>query len=81
MPADVNTLTLILGKITTNLDPVPPWNGAVHVLCTIIANVITSVTEAEIAVVFKNCQACLAARNVLTKMAHDQPPTPIEVDN
>ena len=37
-----------------NLDPIPPINGSVHILCTIITNFIASATEAEIEAVFRN---------------------------
>ena len=68
-------------KLTPNLDPPPPWNGAVHVLCHILLQVMASATEAEIGAVFKNCQDYLSMRTALQEMGHPQPPTPVEVDN
>ena len=68
-------------KLVPNIDPPPPWNGAVHVVCSIIANVMSSATEAEIAAVFKSCQACVSIRTALIEMGHPQLPTPFEVDN
>ena len=52
-------------KLAPNTDPPPPWNGAVHVMCSIIANVMSSATEAEIAAVFKSCQECVSIRTAL----------------
>ena len=68
-------------KLTPDLDPPPPWNGAVQVLCHILPHVVASAIEAEIGTVFKNCQACLSMRTALQEIGHPQPPTPVEVDN
>ena len=68
-------------KLTPNNDPSPPWNCAVHILCQILSNVMSSTTLAEIAAVFANCKECLVIRQSLVEMGHPQPATPIEVDN
>ena len=84
MPADSDTSTFkpsTTTKLTPNHDPSPPWNGAIHILCQILSNVMSSATEAEISAVFANCKKCLAIRQALVEMGHPQPATPIEVDN
>ena len=63
------------------LEPLPPSNGAVHVLYTILKSIMTSATEAEIAAIFVNCQECIHLRNTLEDLGYPQPPTHIQVDN
>ena len=64
-----------------DLEPIPPINDAVHILCTIIKNVIASATEAEIKAVFRNAQDAVMLRQALEYMGYPQPATSIEVDN
>ena len=51
----------------TNL---PPINGAVHVLCTILKNVVASATEAEVGAVFVNCQDFVSIHHTLEDLGH-----------
>ena len=84
MPTDSVNSTFnpsITNKLTPNNDPSLPWNGAVHIICQILSNVISSATEAEIATVFANFKECRVIRQALVEMRHPQPATPIMVDN
>ena len=56
-------------------------NGAVHVLCVILKNVMGSAAETEIAATFDNAKEALPLRQTLKFLGHPQPPTPIQVDN
>ena len=66
-----------------NLAPVsqPPLNGAVHVLCCRIRNVMASAAEAEVGALYENGQEVAAMRNTLLDMGFKQPPTAIKTDN
>ena len=66
--------------LSSNTDE-PPINGAVHVLCVVLKNVMASAAEAETGAVFKSCQAAVSLRETLTEMGHPQPATPVHVDN
>ena len=57
-------------KLAPNTEPPPPWNSAVYVMCSIIADVMSSTTEAKIAAEFKSCQACVSIRTALIEMGH-----------
>ena len=59
----------------------PPFNGAVHVLCVVLKNVMVSTTESETGAVFVNCQEAVSLRETLIEMSHPQPATPVHVDN
>jgi hypothetical protein len=56
-------------------------NGAVHVLCQIMREVLSSAAEAELGALFHNgkeaCPLCIT----LTELGHPQPATPISTDN
>jgi hypothetical protein len=52
-----------------------------HVTSTIINHIVASATEAELAALFINTQQILILRNILAKLQHTQPPTPIITDN
>ena len=49
-------------KPTASMEPMPYLNSDVHVLCTVIKNVMTPATEAKITVLFRNVQAILSLR-------------------
>ncbi len=59
----------------------PPNNGAVLTIAQIIKAVMTSAAEAEIGVLYINCQEAVPARHTLEYMGHPQPPTPMQTDN
>ena len=59
----------------------PPLNGAIHVLSTIIKNVLASAAEAELGALFFNAREAAVIRIILTELGHPQPPTPITTDN
>ena len=62
-------------------DPDPSYNGAVLTNATIIKNVMSSATEAEIGALYLNARGAVYLRQILAEMGHPQPPTPIQMDN
>ncbi len=48
---------------------------------TIIKNVMSSATEAEIGALYLNAREAVYLRQILVEMGHPQPPTPIQTDN
>jgi len=61
--------------------PQPTINGAVHVLSTILNNVMASATEAEVGALFHSAQDACVLRTTLEFLGHPQPATPIQTDN
>lgn len=61
--------------------PLPPLNGAIHIVSSILSNVMASATEAEVGALFHNAQDACQFRNTLDFLGHTQPPTPIQTDN
>ena len=56
-------------------DPVtdlPPINGAVHIICTILINVIVSTTKTKVGVIFINIQDAVSIRHTLEDSGHLQ---------
>jgi hypothetical protein len=70
-----------LSSTRTLANPHPPLNGAVHVLSSIMHNVLSSVAEAEVAACFHNAQDACPIRVALTTLGHPQGATPIQTDN
>ena len=66
------------GEIPTKT---PPLNGAVHVLAKIINAVMSSAMEAEVGATFLAAKEAVPIRTALHEMGHEQPPTPMQVDN
>ena len=60
---------------------IPPLNGAVHTMCTIINVVVSSAEEVETGGTFENMKVACPIRKALIEMGHPKPPTPIQVDN
>jgi hypothetical protein len=56
-------------------------NGAVHVLCQIMREVLSSASEAELGALFHNGKEACPLRIALSEMGHPQPATPIATDN
>jgi hypothetical protein len=61
--------------------PPPPLNGAIHIVSSIMRNVLSSATEAEVGACFHNAQDACPLRVTLEEMNWPQPTTPIQVDN
>ena len=61
--------------------PLPKINGAIHIISSILNNVMASATEAEVGALFHNAQDACALRNTLEFLGHPQPATPIQTDN
>ena len=62
--------------------PVPQHlNGAILVECKTLHHVVASAAEAEVGGIFHNAQIAIPIRNMLTRLGHIQPPTPLKTDN
>jgi hypothetical protein len=59
----------------------PPFNGAIHVHCSIMDSVLASATEAEVGALFYNAKDAAMFRTTLAELGHPQPATPIQTDN
>jgi hypothetical protein len=59
----------------------PPFNGAIHIHCSIIKYVVSSATKAELGALFYNAKDGAWLRTTLTEMEHPQPATLIQTDN
>jgi hypothetical protein len=72
-------------KPTTPPDPTknppPPYNGPIHTISAIMANVMASATEAEFGALFHNARDTVPICTALIEMGHPQPATPIQTDN
>ena len=66
---------------TPDSDPPPPLNGAIHIVSSIMRNVLASATEAEVGALFHNCQDACMLRTTLDEMGHPQPATRVQTDN
>jgi hypothetical protein len=56
-------------------------NGAILNTATIMGNTPSSAAEAECGAMFNNTKMTVALRNTLKEMGHEQPPTPLQVDD
>ena len=70
-------LTNQLQKATDSYHP----NGAVHVLCHIMREVLSSAAEAELGALFHNGKEACPLRIALEELGHPQPATPMATDN
>ena len=59
----------------------PPFNGAIHIVSSIMKAVLASATEAELGALFYNVKDSVMLRTILTEMGHPQLMTPIQTDN
>ncbi len=69
-----------LGSLLRNGDNIK-LNGAIHVTCTILKLAAASAAEAKLGALFLNAQETKVFRLVLAKLGHQQPPTPIHINN
>ncbi len=67
--------------LLSNNDPTPPNNGAILTFTTIMKNVMSSAAEAELGALYLNAKETVYLRQILHKIGHPQPPTPIQTDN
>jgi hypothetical protein len=65
----------------SNDDKFPPNNGAILTNATIIKAVMSSAAKAELGALFLNAKEAVYLRQILSKMGHPQPQTPIQTDN
>ena len=70
----------LTNKTTSPNGPYKP-NGAVHVLCHIMREVLSSAAEAELGALFHNGKEACPLRIALEEMGHPQPATPMATDN
>jgi hypothetical protein len=59
----------------------PPINGAILIVSSIMDQVLSSATEAEVGAAFYVTKEAVSVRNTLTALGHTQGSTPIECDN
>jgi hypothetical protein len=62
-------------------DDNPRNNGVILTIATIIKTVMSSVAEAELGALYLNARETVYLQQILTKMGHPQPQTPIQTDN
>ncbi len=67
--------------ILLNNNPVSPNNGAILTNATIIKNVMSSAAEAELGALYINSKEAVYLQQLLLKIGHPLPPTPIQTDN
>jgi hypothetical protein len=65
----------------SNKDKSPPNNGAIFTNVTIINTVNALAAEAESGALYLNAKEAVYLRQILIKMGHPQPQTPIQTDN
>ncbi len=65
----------------SNNDDSPPNIGAILTNATIIKAVMSSAAEAELGALYLNSKEAIYFRQILHKMGHPQPRTPIQTDN
>ena len=65
----------------SNDEPHPPNNGAILTIAQVIKVVMLSASEAELATLFINACTAVHIRNILAKLGHPQPQTPVQMDN
>ena len=59
----------------------PMHNGAIHIVSSILNNVMASAAEAEVGALFHNAQDACPIRATLEFLGHSQPATPVQTDN
>jgi hypothetical protein len=65
----------------SNDDKFPPNNGAILTIATIIKGVIPSAAEVELGALYLNAKEVVYLWQILAKMGHPQPQTPIQTNN
>ena len=65
----------------TPKDPPKKPNGAIHIECSILKNIMSSAAESETGGLFVNGQSACPIRVTLEEMKHPQPATAIVTDN
>jgi hypothetical protein len=66
---------------TVNPAPSPALNGPIHIVSSILRNIMASATEAEVGACFHNAQDAISIRTTLEELGWPQPTTPIQVNN
>jgi hypothetical protein len=58
-----------------------PQNGAIHIISSIMRNVMASTMEAKLRAIFHNARDGIPLRTTLIEMGHDQEAMPIQTEN
>jgi hypothetical protein len=61
--------------------PNPGPNGKILNMAKILCNVMSSAAKAEVGALFLNAKEATVLHTTLTKMGHEQPPTPLQTNN
>lgn len=69
-----------MGSLPQDGKPIK-FNGAIHVLCTLLKFVALSAAEAELGALFLNAKEAKMMQLTLQELSHLQPATPIHIDN
>jgi hypothetical protein len=59
----------------------PPQNGDIHIISSIMCNVMSSAMKAKLGALFHNARDSMPLHNTLIEMGHDQAAAPIQTDN
>jgi hypothetical protein len=65
----------------SNDNEFPPNNGVILTVTTIIKALMSSMAEAELGALYLNAKEAVYIQQILTKMGHPQPKTPIQTDS
>lgn len=71
----------LTNKLPTTSGQYQPNGAAIHILCRIMREVLSSAAEAELGALFHNGKEACPLRITLAEMGHPQPATPIATDN
>ncbi len=71
---------LFMGEVPIDGKPIK-LNGTFHTLCAILRFVLASAAEAELGVMFLNCQEGMIFNLTLEDLGHKQPKIPVHCDN
>ena len=55
--------------------------GALHVVSTIMSNLMSYAAEAEVAALYLNAKYCVIIQNMFKEMVYTQPTTPVQTKN
>jgi hypothetical protein len=61
--------------------PLPSNDGTIHNVAKIIKGVMSSAAKAELGAMYINARKAVEERIILEEMGHNQPATPIQIDN
>jgi hypothetical protein len=59
----------------------PPFNGLINALCSIMREIVSSASEADLGALFHNDKEACPLSTALEEMGHPQPPAMVEMGN